>query len=138
MPISVTPDSPGEANSSLHILLVDDSAAARLQVRKSLMGAGMRVSEASEGQEALHKAETNTFDLIVTDMHMPTMDGLVFIRKLRALPKYQRVPVLVLTSDYSKERLKEGREAGATGWLVKPPKVETLVQTIHAAVDRAQ
>lgn len=94
----------------------------------------IRFSEAADGQEALWKARHAPHDLVITDLHMPTMDGLELVRQLRKLPGYATVPVLVLTSDPSRERLKEGRQAGATGWLVKPPKPDALVMTVRHAL----
>ena len=97
----------------------------------------VQFSEAADGQEALWKARSTHHDLVITDLYMPTMNGLEFLRQLRALPGYATVPVLVLTSDPSAERLKEGRKAGASGWLVKPPKADALVMTVrHALLNR--
>lgn len=134
VPSSPTSNFPPSSSDQWHILLVDDSPTARGLVRQSLTDTGLQVSEAGEGREGLHKAMQQRFDLVITDMHMPTMDGLVFLRELRQLPNYDRVPVLVLTSDCSKERLEAGREAGATAWLIKPPNLNLLPQTIRHAI----
>jgi two-component system chemotaxis response regulator CheY len=119
-------------------LIVDDSTAAREQVREALSSTmTVRFSEAAGGQEALWRARCAGHDLIITDLHMPTMDGLELLRQLRKLPGYASVPVLVLTADPNRERLKEGRQAGATGWLVKPPKPDALVMAVrHALFNR--
>jgi two-component system, chemotaxis family, chemotaxis protein CheY len=138
------PSSTGHTASSgtrellTRILLVDDSSAARDQVRDALSSTmTVQFSEAADGQEALWKARNAPHDLVITDLHMPTMNGLDFLRELRLLPGYATVPVLVLTSDPSLERLKEGRKAGASGWLVKPPKSDALVMTVrHALFNR--
>ena len=112
------------------ILLVDDSTAARDQVRVVLAAAmSIHFTEASDGEEGLWRARTGEYDLIITDMHMPSMNGLRFVRRLRELPEYESVPVLLLTSDPTRERLEEGRKLGATSWLIKPPKPEALVMT---------
>ena len=73
------------------------------------------------------------FDLVLTDIHMPTMDGLEFIRELRKSPGYDATPIYVLTSDGSRDRLAEGRAAGATAWVIKPPNVPLLVDAIVKA-----
>lgn len=91
-------------------------------------------SEAGDGHEGLWKAKLAAHDLVITDLHMPTMDGLEFLRQLRKLPGYATVPVLVLTSDPSRERLRESRLAGATGWLIKPPKADALAMTVRHAL----
>jgi two-component system, chemotaxis family, chemotaxis protein CheY len=117
------------------ILIVDDSSTSRHQVQGALEQHGFTVVGATEGADALWKAQQQKFDLVLTDIHMPTMDGLELIIELRKLPGYRRVPVFVLTSDCSKERLAEGRRAGATAWLVKPADLPTLVKAVRQAID---
>ena len=112
------------------ILAVDDSAAMRQMVGATLSSAGHEVEQAADGQEALQIAERKTFDLVITDVNMPVMNGLDLVRRLRALPSYRGVPLLVLTTESSTERKLEGKEAGATGWLVKPFNPDRLLSTI--------
>jgi two-component system chemotaxis response regulator CheY len=112
------------------VLTVDDSAISRRQVRNALEQAGVSVTEASEGVEALWRARQQTFDLVLTDIHMPTMDGLEFIRELRKSAGYEKTPVYVLTSDASRERFQEARAAGATAWISKPPNLPLLVKAV--------
>ncbi|MEO8184662.1 MAG: response regulator [Deltaproteobacteria bacterium] len=130
--------SPSASQLQTRILLVDDSTAARDHVREALSSTmSIHFSEAVDGREALWKARCTAHDLVITDLHMPTMDGLEFMRQLRKLPGYATVPILVLTADPSRERIKEGRQAGASGWLVKPPKPDALVMTVrHALFNR--
>lgn len=116
------------------VLTVDDSAVARRQIRQALEAAGLEVAEASEGIEALWKARQQHFDLVLTDIHMPTMDGLEFIRELRKNPAYERAPIYVLTSDGCRERLQEGKAAGATAWIIKPPNLPLLVDAVVKAL----
>ncbi len=124
-----------EPNLHARILIVDDSPTARDQVRNALSTTmTARFSEAADGQEALWKARATPHDLVITDLHMPKMDGLDLVRQLRKLPGYAKVPVLVLTSDPNAERIKEGRKAGSTGWLVKPTKADALVMTVRHAL----
>jgi len=119
----------------LRVLVIDDSPLFRRQVAGALEASGLSVAEASEGYEALWRVRAEgVFDLILADIHMPNLDGLVFIREVRKLPEYVSVPIFVLTSDGSRERREEGRAAGATAWLLKPPDLPALVNTVHAAL----
>jgi two-component system chemotaxis response regulator CheY len=102
----------------------------RQMVEVTLTSAGYDVKQAENGQEALELAGTQTFDLVITDVNMPQMDGLTLVRNLRGLPNYKHTPLLVLTTEHTPERKIEGREAGATGWLVKPFNPERLLATV--------
>ena len=115
------------------ILIVDDSSASREVLCSGLRRAGFQTFEATEGSEGLWRARTQIFDAVLTDIHMPTMDGLEFIRELRKSPGYEHTPIYVLTSDGSRDRLSEGRAAGATAWVIKPPNVPLLVDAIVKA-----
>lgn len=103
-------------------------------ITSALRKAGYHTAEATEGSEGLWRARTQTFDAVLTDIHMPTMDGLQLIRELRKLPGYKTTPVFVLTSDVSSARYAEGRQVGATAWLVKPPNLSALVNVIREAL----
>jgi two-component system chemotaxis response regulator CheY len=119
------------------ILVVDDSAHFRRQVRGALEASGLTVLEASEGSEALWRARSErAFDLVLVDVHMPNLDGITFLREIRKLPGYAEVPIIVVTSDGSRARRVEGRHAGATAWLLKPPDLPGLVNSVHAALMR--
>jgi two-component system, chemotaxis family, chemotaxis protein CheY len=112
------------------ILAVDDSAAMRQMVGITLTGAGHQVEQANDGREALQIAERQKFDLVITDVNMPNMDGITLVRELRNLANYKFVPLLVLTTEATAERKQQGKAAGATGWLVKPFNPERLLATI--------
>jgi two-component system chemotaxis response regulator CheY len=112
------------------ILAVDDSAAMRQMVGITLSGAGHEVEQAADGCEALQMAERARFDLVITDVNMPKMDGITLVRELRGLASYKYVPMLVLTTEATAERKQAGKAAGATGWLVKPFDPERLLATI--------
>jgi two-component system chemotaxis response regulator CheY len=124
------------SNPAPRVLTVDDSSVSRRQIRLALESAGISVCEAAEGVEALWRARSEPFDLVITDIHMPAMDGLEFIRQLRKSPGYERTPVYVLTSDGSRERLAEGRSAGATAWIVKPANIPLLVNAVLDAINK--
>lgn len=122
---------------SSRILIVDDAEPFRRQLRAALEGAGLAVVEASEGVEALWRARSEApFDLILCDIYMPAMGGLAFLREVRQLPGYATTPIIVLTSDASRERRAEGKAAGATAWLLKPPHIPALIIGIQAALFR--
>lgn len=112
------------------ILTVDDSAAMRQMVEVTLTSAGYEVAQACDGREALTLAGKDTFDLVITDVNMPEMDGLTLVRELRGMPSYRHTPLLVLTTEATAERKMEGREAGATGWIVKPFNPDKLLATV--------
>ena len=112
------------------ILAVDDSASMRQMVTFTLKGAGHEVVGASDGVEALAKAKTTTFDLVVSDVNMPNMDGLTLIAELRKLPAFKFTPMLMLTTESSIEKKQQGKAAGATGWIVKPFNPDQLLNTI--------
>jgi len=96
----------------------------------TLTGAGHHVEQAIDGREALQIAERTKFDLVITDVNMPNMDGITLVRELRGLANYKFVPMLVLTTEATAERKQQGKAAGATGWLVKPFNPERLLATI--------
>ncbi len=113
-----------------NILAVDDSASMRQMVTFTLKGAGYQVTEAADGQEALNKAKTQQFDLIITDVNMPVMDGITFIRNLRGEANYKFTPMLMLTTESSGDKKAAGKAAGATGWIVKPFNPDQLLNTV--------
>lgn len=116
------------------ILAVDDSASMRQMVSFTLKGAGFDVVEAVDGSDALNKAKAQKFDLVISDVNMPNMDGLTLIKELRALPNFKFVPMLMLTTESSSEKKMEGKAAGATGWIVKPFNPEQLLATINKVI----
>ncbi len=113
------------------IMTVDDSASVRMMVGFTLKEADFDVVEAVNGIDALEKLEENEISMVIADVNMPEMDGIQFVKKMRAHPRYRFTPVIMLTTE-SHELMKEkGREAGATGWIVKPFKPEQLIKIIH-------
>jgi len=112
------------------ILAVDDSASMRQMVVFTLKGAGFNVIDAVDGVDALSKARTGKVDLVLTDVNMPKMDGISLIKELRALPNYRFTPILMLTTESGGEKKMEGKNAGATGWIVKPFNPDQLLATI--------
>lgn len=113
------------------ILTVDDSPSMRDMVRVALTQAGYQVTQATDGQEALEIARRASFDLVLSDVSMPHMDGIALVRALRSESAYRHTPILLLTTESTVERKREGKDAGATGWIVKPFDPERLVTTLQ-------
>ena len=117
---------------TLTILAVDDSRTMREMVRMTLASAGMQVSVAEDGVHGLETLETGLRpDAIISDINMPRLDGFGFIRAVRQIERLRGVPIVVLTTENAPELRARARDAGATGWLVKPFDPERLVQTIQ-------
>ena len=116
------------------ILTVDDSPSMRKMVAFTLVGAGYQVVEAVDGVDAYEKAQTQSFDLVLTDQNMPRLDGLGLTRKLREHPSFKTVPILMLTTESSDLMKQAGRAAGATGWLVKPFDPNRLIEVIKKVI----
>ncbi|HEX2585502.1 MAG TPA: response regulator [Steroidobacteraceae bacterium] len=113
------------------ILAVDDSASMRQMVRFTLESAGYEVVQAADGVEALDYAKAGNADLVLTDVNMPRMDGITLVRELRNLNNYKGIPILVLTTEAGQDTKMQGKQAGATGWIVKPFNPEQLLATIQ-------
>jgi len=113
------------------ILAVDDSASMRQMVSFTLKGAGFDVTEANDGVEALNKAKSDKYDLVISDVNMPNMDGLTLVGELRKLGDFKFIPILLLTTESSGDKKKEGKAAGATGWIVKPFNPDQLLKTVN-------
>lgn len=88
------------------------------------------------GVDGLEKAQATAFDLIITDVNMPNMDGLTFVGELRKLPSYLKVPILVLTTERSDEMKTKGKAAGATGWIVKPFVPDQLLKAVNIVLSK--
>jgi two-component system chemotaxis response regulator CheY len=112
------------------ILTVDDSASIRQMVSFTLKEAGYEVSEAFDGVDAVNKSLNNQFNLVITDLNMPNMDGITLIKKLRENPNYKFTPIIMLTTESQETKKQEGKAAGATGWIVKPFTPEQLVAVV--------
>ena len=116
----------------MKVLAVDDSEVMRWTISMTLGRYGYKVVTANDGVDALKKLEEeeDKFNLIITDVHMPNMDGLTFVAEARKIFKYSFTPIIVLTTEVQADRKEEGKKAGATGWVVKPFKPEQLLATI--------
>jgi two-component system, chemotaxis family, chemotaxis protein CheY len=121
---------------SANILTVDDSASIRMTTRIALTNAGYNVTEAVDGADGLQKMKSGNFDLIVTDLNMPNMDGLTMIRNLRQMPAYMGTPVIFLTTESDGDIKQQAKAAGATGWLTKPFDAENLTKIARKVLGR--
>jgi len=120
----------------MRILAADDSASMREMVRVSLGSAGFEVIAAADGDEALRLAAQSVFDLVLLDVNMPVRDGYEVTRALRSEPDYKHTPILMLTTESSADAKREGKSAGATGWIVKPFDPAQLIATVHRVLLR--
>ncbi len=112
------------------ILIVDDSETVRQVLKLALGNAGYQVVEAEDGFDALAKLSGAQIDMLITDLNMPNMDGIELIKKVREEGKHRFTPIVMLTTESSEEKKKAGREAGASGWIVKPFKPEQLLKVV--------
>lgn len=113
------------------VLTVDDSKTIRNMLLMTLRAAGFETLQAEDGIEGLEVLENATPDVIVTDINMPRLDGFGFIEGVRKIEKHRAIPILVLTTESDAEKKNRAREAGATGWIVKPFDPQKLVSAIE-------
>jgi two-component system chemotaxis response regulator CheY len=113
------------------ILIIDDSATVRQAVRMPLQTTDYLCVEAVDGVDGLNKLKEESFDLILTDINMPNLDGFALIEQARQLPKAKFTPIVVLTTESSEELKKRGKAAGASGWIVKPFQAEQLLKVLR-------
>ena len=116
------------------ILIADDSESIREILAFSLERAGYSVLVATDGLEAFNILDGRPVDLLLTDYHMPNVNGLELITRVRQLDAYKYMPILVLTTEKQTDFVKEAREAGATGWLLKPFNTDKLLQTLRKVI----
>lgn len=110
------------------ILIVDDSASIRQLVGIALRGEGYDVIEAADGKDALSKMTGQKINLIISDVNMPNMDGITFLKEVKASAGYKFTPVIMLTTESGQDKMQEGRAAGAKAWLVKPFQPPQLLE----------
>ena len=121
-------------NMSKRIMTVDDSASIRQMVSFTLKEAGYEAVEAVDGKDALAKLNGTPINMIITDLNMPNLDGIGLIKGVRANPSYKFIPIVMLTTESQESKKMEGKQAGATGWIVKPFKPEQLLAVIKKVI----
>lgn len=112
------------------IITVDDSSTVRQMVSFTLKNEGFDVIQAEDGVDALKQIGKKAVDMVITDLNMPNMDGIELIKALRTDQRLKFVPIVMLTSESQEMKKREGKEAGATGWIVKPFNPEQLVSVV--------
>lgn len=113
------------------VLTIDDSRTMRDMLRLALTEAGFKVIQAEDGIHGLEVLNANQPDIIVTDINMPRMDGFGVIESVRKESRYRHIPVLVLTTESDQDKKARAKQAGATGWIVKPFEPAKLVAAIR-------
>jgi two-component system chemotaxis response regulator CheY len=120
--------------SKKNILIVDDSASVRQVVSITLRQAGYDVIEGHDGKDALSKLTGQKVHLIISDVNMPNMDGISLVRAVKQLPTYKFTPIVMLTTESQEAKKREGQEAGAKAWILKPFKPDQLLSVVQKLV----
>ena len=113
------------------IMIVDDSASMRRVVGIALKGAGYDVLEGVDGKDALSKLTGQKVHMIISDVNMPVMDGIAFLKAVKQMPAYKFTPVIMLTTESAEEKKREGQASGARAWVVKPFQPEQLINAVQ-------
>jgi len=116
------------------ILTADDSNSVRQMINFTLKQAGYDIIEAVDGKDALLKIKSSAINMLITDLNMPNLDGIELIRRVRAIPEYKFVPIIMLTTESQADKKMAGKEAGATGWIVKPFNPEQLIAVVKKVI----
>lgn len=116
------------------ILIVDDSASLRQVVSIALKSSGYDVIEGTDGQDALTKLKGQKVHLIISDVNMPNMDGITFVKEVKKLPEYKFTPVIMLTTEAGEDKKAAGQAAGAKAWVVKPFKPEQMITAVSKLI----
>jgi two-component system chemotaxis response regulator CheY len=120
-----------------NVLIVEDSKAIRSMIRVSLEEAGgFYATEAGNGFEALKTLPTRSFDLIITDINMPDINGLELIGYVKSNPAYQKIPLIIVSTEKTEEDKKRGMALGAAGYVVKPFRKDELMATVERALKK--
>ena len=115
----------------MRVLTVDDSRTILAMLHHTLSNAGFEVLQAEDGQKGLDMLSREKVDVVITDINMPRLDGFGFIEGMRADPNHRATPVLVLTTESDAAKKQRARDAGATGWIVKPFDPVKLVEAVR-------
>lgn len=114
------------------ILVVDDSATVRQQVKLALTQAGFEVVEAIDGQDGVTKiTSSNDISAVICDVNMPRKSGIELLEEVKAKPQYNALPILMLTTEGQPALVKRAKAAGASGWVVKPFKANLLISAVE-------
>jgi len=111
-------------------MIVDDSTSVRQLVSMALKSQNYQVIEACDGMDALSKLTGSKINLIISDINMPKMDGITFVKELKKNPSYKFTPVIMLTTETQEGKKREAQAAGAKAWIVKPFKPEQMLSAV--------
>ncbi|OUR97933.1 hypothetical protein A9Q84_06980 [Halobacteriovorax marinus] len=121
------------------ILVVDDSMVIRKMIKNSLQKEGHEIHQAENGQEGFELFAAHSFDLIITDINMPIMNGFEFSEKVRASSGTScDIPIIVLSTEFSDEVKERGRNIGINAWMVKPAEEEKLLKAVAFLIENTK
>jgi len=121
----------------MKLLIVDDSAMLRDMLTYALNEGGYTdVTECVDGTDGLIKSKSTQYDLIITDVNMPNMDGITMVSEIRKLPNYYKTPILILTTERDDEIKQKGKDSGANGWIVKPFVPDQLLKAVETVLNK--
>jgi len=126
--------STGKIEMGKTLLIVDDSLSMRQTLAIALRGAGYEVVEAVDGSDALKKLDGRKFNLIISDVNMPNMDGISFVKAAKALANYKFTPIIMLTTESDASKVQAGKAAGVKAWMVKPFQPPALLDAVAKLV----
>ena len=118
----------------MRVLTVDDSRTILAMLHHTLSNAGFEVLQAEDGEKGLEVLKNESVDVVITDINMPVMDGIEFIKQVRATGTHNSLSIVILTTETSQDKRDQGRAAGGTGWIVKPFDPDKLISVIHKVV----
>jgi len=113
------------------ILIADDQLVMRNMFKLILKDEPYELTLAVDGQQAYEYAQKERYDLVLSDLYMPKLNGIELVEKLRALPHYKGVPILIVSTENKEDKKAAGRAAGANGWIIKPISKERLLPAVH-------
>ncbi len=116
------------------ILIVDDSASVRTVVATALKGAGYNVIQGCDGKDAISKMTGDKIHMIISDVNMPNMDGIEFVKEVKKMSAYKFTPICMLTTESEASKMQEGKAAGAKAWIVKPFQPPKLLAAVEKLV----
>jgi len=119
---------------SKSLLIVDDANTIRQLLSMTLRNAGYDVVEACDGRDGLTKLNGNTVNMIFTDLNMPVMNGIEFIKAVKSQPQFKFIPMVMLTTESEEGKKREGQAAGAKAWIVKPFKPEQIIAVVKKII----
>jgi two-component system chemotaxis response regulator CheY len=114
-----------------NLLIVDDSATIRQQVSDALSPHGFHVEEASDGNLGLARIKNGGIDCVICDINMPNMNGIEMVAEVKQLPEFAELPIIMLTTEAARELIQKAKSAGASGWIVKPFKIDLLLAAVR-------